>query len=120
MKYENFTISIRYDEPNDLLIARVVESTDEVEARGKCVEEVKQGIIQAVDAYLVECKRQGKAPGRRFSGKFWVRLDPQVHKRLFQQAERRRLSMNQLFNDLIEAGLKAAEAEMEQKEKSSG
>ena len=53
---------------------------------GDNVEELENSFHQAVDGYLELCKSRGKAPDKPYSGKFLVRVDPALHRKLVTDA----------------------------------
>jgi len=51
---------------------------------------------ESVDFYLSCCEQEGKQPDRPWSGRFNVRIDPEVHRRLVILAESRGQSLNEM------------------------
>ncbi len=68
---------------------------------GTCVEELEQAFKDSVDEYLEQCENEGIEPQRPFSGKFNLRMPPELHARAAQTAVRQGKSVNQLIVDAV-------------------
>jgi predicted HicB family RNase H-like nuclease len=94
MKYKNYEAVIRYDEEDQILHGRVLNVRDVISFHGKSIEEVRQTFEEAVDDYLADCAEQGRDPEKPFSGKFIVRVKPEVHRQAAILAAREQVSLN--------------------------
>ncbi len=56
----------------------------------------------AVDDYLADCERDGRAPDKPFKGQFNVRTRPELHRALAMKALRRGVSLNEVVTDALE------------------
>ena len=66
----------------------------------------KEGVI-SLSTFLVLCKDKGVDPIKKFSGKFNVRLNPELHKRAVAVARAKGKSLNQLIAGALEHELLA-------------
>jgi len=62
------------------LHGRVLSVRDVISFHGESIEEVRQAFKEAIDDYLADCAAQGRDPDKPFSGKFVVRVKPEVHR----------------------------------------
>jgi predicted HicB family RNase H-like nuclease len=54
----------------------------------------KQAFEDSVDDYLEFCASRGEEPEKPFSGKFLVRVPPEVHRQIMAEARRQGKSLN--------------------------
>jgi predicted HicB family RNase H-like nuclease len=76
------------------LVGRVAGIRDVVSFVGRTIPELQREFEASVDDYLEQCEEDGVEPNRPASGRFNVRLDPQVHRRAACLAEARGESLN--------------------------
>jgi len=110
MKYKGYTASPRYDADDRIFHGRVDGITDVVLFEGASVEELEDSFRQSVDEYLAYCEEHGREPDRAYSGKFVLRLDPEVHQRVASAAARTGESINTWIAGACKARLDASEA----------
>ena len=87
---------IRVDLDAGVLRGKVVNTRDTITFQGKTVEEAMQAFRDSVDDYLEFCASTGDPPEKPFSGKFVVRVRPEIHRDLSAIAQSRGTSLNQL------------------------
>jgi predicted HicB family RNase H-like nuclease len=102
MKYKNYDAVIRFDEEDQILHGRVLNVRDVISFHGKSIEEVRQAFEDAVDDYLADCAEQGRDPEKPFSGKFVVRVKPEVHRQAAILAAREQVSLNVWLASAVE------------------
>src|SRR5438552_17556095 len=81
---------------------------DMITFQGQTVEEARQSFKESIDFYLSCCQEEKKVPDRPYSGRFNVRIAPELHRRLAILAE----SRSQSLNDLVSAALAVAAGEV--------
>ena len=59
--------------------------------------EIKKAFRESVDDYLEFCKKRGEEPGKPFSGKLVLRMEPSLHCALAVEARRGKKSLNSLI-----------------------
>ena len=67
------------DEEHGIFHGQVLGTTDVITFQGRTVDEVKTAFRDSVDDYLKFCAERGKEPDKSFSGKFVVRITPELH-----------------------------------------
>ncbi len=75
---------------------------DVITFQGDTIPELLKAFHDSVDDYLAFCNERGESPEKPFSGKFVLRLDPRLHRKLAIAAEARSVSLN----DLVKSALK--------------
>ncbi len=103
---------------NDRYTYRVTWSEDDQEYVGLCVEfsslswlagspeAALQGIRKLVNDLIKDMEKNGEVPpspiaGKNFSGKFIVRLPPDVHRDLAIKAAEQKISLNRLISSKL-------------------
>jgi predicted HicB family RNase H-like nuclease len=59
----------------------------------------------SVDDYLAFCKKLGRSPERPYSGRFNVRINPALYRRLATIAESRKTSLNAIVEEALTAAV---------------
>jgi predicted HicB family RNase H-like nuclease len=63
---------------------------------GLSVDELEQSFHAAIDEYLEDCQALGKTPDKPFSGRFNLRISPELHHQAATKAEKKDISLNAL------------------------
>jgi predicted HicB family RNase H-like nuclease len=101
MIYKGYTGALEIDEDTGELFGMVLGTRDLITFVGKTVEEARKSLEESVDFYLERCAATGKEPDRPFSGKFNVRLTPEIHRGLAEMAHARKQSLNELVVEAL-------------------
>jgi predicted HicB family RNase H-like nuclease len=94
-----------YDEKIDIFHGQVVGIRDVVTFQGRSIDELKIALKDSVEDYLDMCKQESKIPDKPFSGKFSLRLSPELHSRVAQSAILTKKSINSLVTEAVETFL---------------
>ena len=94
MKYKDYEAIVEFDEEDRVFHGRILNVKDVISFEGSSVEELEQALRDSVDDYLAFCEERGEAPDKPFSGKFIVRMSPELHRDLFIKAQKEKLSLN--------------------------
>jgi len=82
MSYKGYLGKVEFDADAGILHGEVVGIRDVVTFQGESAKEVEVAFRESVDDYLLFCKERGEEPDKPCSGKFLVRLDSELHRRL--------------------------------------
>ena len=82
MTYKGYSGSVRFDDEAEIFHGEVIGLRDVVTFQGTTVDELKQAFHDSIDDYLDFCESRGEQPDKPFSGKFLLRVDPLLHRRL--------------------------------------
>lgn len=94
MTYKGYSGSVRFDDEAEIFHGEVVGLRDVVTFQGTTVDELKQAFHDSIDDYLDFCESRGEQPDKPFSGKFLLRVDPLLHRRLAELSARDGESLN--------------------------
>jgi len=96
---------------DDLLFGRLLFSRDAVTFEAPSVSELKAEFERSLEDYLAVCKENGITPEEPASGKFQVRIAPELHRAARQLAALEHKSLNTWVEQAIAE--KAAESKHE-------
>ena len=68
--------------------------------------QLKEAFHDSVDDYLTFCAERGEEPEKPYSGKFVVRVEPELHKNITIEARKKGKSLNIWVKDAISKALK--------------
>lgn len=101
INYKGYSGTVRFDDEADIFHGEVLGLRDVVTFQGTTVEELKQAFKDSVDDYLDYCAERGEEPDKPFSGKFLMRLDPTLHRRLYELSAEEGTSLNAWLADKL-------------------
>ena len=101
MEYKGYVGQVEFDDDANIFHGEVINLRDVVTFQGASVQELRKAFEESVDDYLEFCEERGESPDKPYSGKFMVRLEPELHKMLAIRAKRERKSLNALVHDAL-------------------
>jgi predicted HicB family RNase H-like nuclease len=102
MKYKGYTGSVEFDSESDIFHGEVVDTRDVITFQGKSVKELKKAFRDSIDDYLEFCESRGEPPDKPFSGRFVLRISPELHHRAYLRALRAGKSLNAWVKEVLE------------------
>ncbi len=110
MEYKGYVARVEFDDEANLFHGQVLHLRDVITFQGQSVDELRTEFAASVDDYLAFCAERGEEPEKPFSGRFVVRLDPEVHRKVAIAASRKAQSINTWVGNVLE---QAAAVELE-------
>ena len=107
MEYKGYVGKVEMDDEACVLHGEVINIRDVVTFEGQTVEEVQQAFRESVDEYLLFCQERGEEPEKPFSGKFVVRIPPELHRKAYIQARLADKSLNSWVAEVLEHATRA-------------
>ena len=101
MEYKGYSAKIEFDEDANIFHGEVINLRDVITFEGETVDGLRQAFQESVDDYLEFCTERGEDPERPYSGKFVVRVEPELHKRISIEARKRGVSINALVGEAL-------------------
>ncbi len=102
IEYKGYYGAVEFDPELDQFHGRVMNTRSVISFYGSSVEELREEMATSVDTYLEVCEEQGAAPERPYSGKFMVRIAPELHRAVALMAAAGGQSMNEWLSEKIE------------------
>lgn len=101
MKYKGYIGDVAYDDEAKLFHGEVLGLKDVITFQGTSVKELEKAFKDSVDDYLEWCQERGETPEKTFSGNLRIRISPDLHAKLSQEASSHGLSLNSLVIDKL-------------------
>lgn len=102
MEYKGYIGKVELDSEAGIFHGEVINVRDVITFEGSSVEELNQAFRESVDDYLEFCASRGEEPEKPFSGKFIVRLSPELHRKAFIKARLSEKSLNSWVSEVLE------------------
>ena len=102
LTYKGYIARIDADLDDGILVGRVINTRDIIGFHGDTISEVTESFHAVIEEYLEDCKHKGKDPNKPYSGKFNLRLSPQLHSKIAAAAVKTGKSLNQWVVDELE------------------
>jgi predicted HicB family RNase H-like nuclease len=102
IEYKGYTAKVEFDDEAEIFHGEVIGIKDVVTFQGKTAKELKKVFKESVDDYLSFCKERGEAPDKPFTGKFVVRISPELHRKIYLSAKLSNESINAWLNQKLD------------------
>ncbi len=109
MEYKGYVGRVVFDQDARLFHGEIVGIRDVVTFQGASVDELEKAFKDSVDDYLNFCRERGERPDKPCSGRFVVRIPPELHRRVAMLAGASGKSLNAWVAERLD---KEAETEM--------
>ena len=109
LKYRGYMAKLDFDEQADVFYGVVINSRALLSFEGTNGDEIKQSFHDVVDSYLEACTQKGIAPEKPYSGRFNVRIPPDLHKKLAIKSAEENISQNRYIKRVLEDTLQSVE-----------
>jgi predicted HicB family RNase H-like nuclease len=107
MKVNGYHAKIEYNEETDQFRGEILGLSGGADFYGSSPAELRREFKNSLDVYLEVCKEQGTEPRRSFSGKFNLRIPPELHEKLAITAEVQGKSLNMLAQEALQRSVLA-------------
>jgi predicted HicB family RNase H-like nuclease len=102
MQYKGYTGKVEFDDEADIFHGEVIGVRDVITFQGRTVDQVKKAFKESVDDYLAFCVKRGEEPEKPFTGKFMVRIPPDLHRKVYVAAKQSGASLNSWILQTLE------------------
>lgn len=101
IQYKGYAGKVEFDDEADIFHGEVIGLKDVITFQGRTVDEIKQAFHDSVDDYLDFCEQLGQLPEKPFTGKFMLRISPDLHRKIYVAAKQSGASINGWLNDQL-------------------
>lgn len=105
LEYKGYIGKVEFDEVAEIFHGEVINLRDIITFQGRSVTELHKAFKESVDDYLEFCAERNENPEKPFSGNFTVRLDPEVHRKVYLQAHMSNKSLNSWVAEILKSAL---------------
>lgn len=107
MTVNGFHAKIEYDPELDMFRGEILGLSGGADFFGKNPKELRMEFKKSLEVYLDVCREKGIEPRRSYSGKFNVRISPDLHERLANVAQAEGKSINAITQEALEQRVEA-------------
>ncbi len=101
MQYKKYFGHIEYDDKAKIFHGEVIGLKDVITFQGTTVDEIEKAFKDSIDDYLDWCKERGEKPEKPYSGKFNLRIPPELHAKLVAHSELENTSLNTYITETL-------------------
>lgn len=101
MEYKGYIGIVNYDDEAKVFHGEVINTRDVITFQGKSVEQLEKSFRDSINDYLTWCKEDGVSPEKPYSGKFNLRISPELHKQVALAAHKMNLSLNKFVEKAL-------------------
>lgn len=102
MTYKGYNGVVQYDDEAKIFHGEVINTRTVITFQGTTVDEIETAFRDSVNDYLDWCKERNKEPEKPFSGRFVLRLSPDLHRKLNLKAKISNTSLNSFIVQTLE------------------
>ena len=85
LRYHNYVGIVEYDAEGKIFTGEVIGLRDVITFQGRTPEELEQSFRASLDFYLEMCQQDGVLPQKPFSGRFNIRINPEIHRQIAER-----------------------------------
>ena len=101
MEYKGYIGVVEYDSEAKIFHGDVINTNDVITFQGKSVDEIEKEFKESINYYISWCKKDGKEPEKPYSGKFNLRLSPELHREIALASSKIKLSLNKFVEKAL-------------------
>jgi len=105
MNYKGYYGHVVYDDEAKIFHGEVINTRTVITFQGKTVDEIEQAFRDSINDYLDWCKERKKEPEKPFSGKFVLRISPELHRQLNLEAKKNNTSINSIIVETLKKAI---------------
>ncbi len=103
LNYKGYMGEAVYDDTMGMFSGKIINAKAVGTFYGKTVDELEKEFRNTIDYYLDLCSRKNVEPEKPFSGRFNLRLSPELHRKIFLTSTEEGKSINAWIKDKLEA-----------------
>ena len=102
MSLEGYNSKIEYDAELDMFRGEILGLTGGADFYGKNPRELRAEFKKSLQVFLEVCREKGIEPRRNYSGKFNLRIPPELHEKLAIVAQAEGKSINSVAQEALQ------------------
>ena len=101
IEYKGYIGSIEYSAEDKCFFGKLEMIDDLVTFEATNAQDLEDNFHTVVDDYLETCKILGREPQKVYKGVFNVRIEPELHKKVYQEALKAGISLNSFVRQTL-------------------
>jgi predicted HicB family RNase H-like nuclease len=102
LKYKGYSGIVEYDGEAKIFTGEVIGLRSMITFQGRTPEEIEESFCRSIDLYLQMCAEDGVASEKPYSGRFNIRIPPELHREIVIRAAIERRSLNDWVKEALE------------------
>ena len=102
MTHEGYLATLEIDEDAGVIHGRVINANAVLTFEGETLAELRRDFGDTIADYRDWCKERGVEPEKPYSGTLSLRIAPELHRRVAEQAAKAGESINQFIAERLE------------------
>lgn len=102
MEYKGYIGVVEFDDKAKIFHGDIINTRDVITFQGTSVEEIEKAFQDSINDYLEWCEKDGINPEKPYSGKFNLRLSPELHKEVAITAKKLKISINSFVEKALQ------------------
>jgi predicted HicB family RNase H-like nuclease len=107
MTVDGYQARIDYDPETDMFRGEILGLNGGADFYGRNPKELRAEFRKSLEVFLAVCKEKGIEPRRSFSGKFNLRIPPELHEKLALVAQAEGKSINTVAQEALQSRVAA-------------
>ena len=105
IEYKDYIGSVEYSHEDRCFFGKIEMIDDLITFEATTVDELETNFKNCVDEYIQTCKQLNREPQKAYKGVFNVRIDPQLHKKIYKEALKAGISLNAFINKVLNSNI---------------
>lgn len=101
IEYKGYIGSIEYSSEDKCFFGKLEMIDDLVTFEATTALELEENFHEVVEEYLETCQTLGREPQKVYKGVFNVRIEPELHKKVYQEALKAGVSLNSFVRQAL-------------------
>jgi predicted HicB family RNase H-like nuclease len=101
MEYKGYIGEVGFDSDAHIFYGEVINTRDVITFQGKSVEDLEKAFQESIDDYITWCTEEGVSPEKPYSGRFNLRISPELHKEVAIIAKKLKMSINNFVEKAV-------------------
>lgn len=102
MHLDDYQAKVEYDAELDMFRGEILGLNGGADFYGRTPDELREEFHRSLQVFLEVCREKGIEPRRHYSGKFNLRIDPELHQRLAFTAQAEGKSLNAIAEEALQ------------------
>jgi len=105
IEYNDYIGSVEFSSEDKCFFGKIEMIDDLITFEATNVDELETNFKNAVDEYILTCKELNREPQKAFKGVFNVRVQPELHKKIYKEALKAGKSLNSFVNQILDKNI---------------
>jgi len=101
MEYKGYMGTVDYDADAKIFHGDVINTRDVITFQGTTVKEIEQSFRASIEDYIKWCREEGVEPEKPYSGRFNLRISPELHREIAAASAKRKMSLNRFVEKAL-------------------